>query len=336
MNAPEKKIIPFDASLGALLPEGEPDQQVSRLHYLRLAMPTSRFMSDTSSPIYALKPNQGDFIVSIGDDEYKVYPGDKGFLFLVAMTAAQWKQIDRNGNQVGQTHNTEPRDLDWVPNPDKPGRKICIATSTGDAKTADRYDRQMLVYVLIEGLYPQLIYFAKTAREYGDWIANRAARWLIDRKPAPMIGLFRLTSELTDDDEGHHWRLPKPTLVAKLGQPNGPDIAWVRRAAELRRALKGDTVFEAEVPETEPPKIEAQSRVPPPALKDGLPAFTSGPQAESNEPPPAIESKASIPQPPKRAKMTVTSGPQPYASHEDPPPPDHYDGPTDLDDDIPF
>jgi hypothetical protein len=118
-----------------------------------------------------------------------------------------------------------------------------------------------------------------------------------------MIGLFRLTSELTNDAEGHHWPLPKPTLVGKLGQLNGPDIAWVRRAAELRRALKGDTVFETEDPETEPPRIEAQSRVPPPpTLKDGLPAFTTGPQAGSNGPPPA------------------------------PPPPDRYDGP---DDDIP-
>jgi hypothetical protein len=305
MTLPDKKIVPFDASLGAFLPAGEPDQQVSRLHYLRLAMPTSGFMSDTSNAIYALKPNLGDFVVSIGDDEYKVYPGDKGFLFQVAMTAPQWKQIDRNGNKVGQPHNAKPKDLDWVPNPDKPGKKICIATSTGDAKTADRYDRQMLVYVLIEGLYPQLIYFAKTAREYGDWIANRAARWLIDRKPAPMIGLFRLTSELTNDAEGHHWPLPKPTLIGKLGQPNGPDITWVRRAAELRRALKGDTVFETEDPETEPPKIEAQSRVPaPPTLNDGLPAFTTGPQAGSNEPPPA------------------------------PPPPDRYDGPDD--DDIGF
>ena len=42
------------------------------------------------------------------------------------------------------------------------------------------------------------------------------------------------------------------------------------------------------------------------------------------------------PQPPQRAKITVTSGPQAYASHEDPPPPDRYDGPTDLDDDTPF
>ena len=56
MSIPDKKIVPFDASLGALLPAGKPDQQVSRLHYLRLAMPTSRFMSDTSSPIYASSP----------------------------------------------------------------------------------------------------------------------------------------------------------------------------------------------------------------------------------------------------------------------------------------
>jgi hypothetical protein len=288
MSLPEKKIVPFDASFGALLPAGKPDVQVSRLPYLRLAMPTSRFLYDQGSPIYALKPNLGDFIVAIGDDEYKVYPGDKGFLFLVAMTASQWKRIDRNGNQVGEPYDTQPQDLEWVPNPDRLGKKICIASASGDAKTADRYDRQTLLYSLIEGLYPQLIYCGKTARPSGDWVANRAARWTIDGKPAPMIGLFRLTSEQTADGEGHHWYLPRPSLVARLGQPNGPDIASVRRAAELRRALKGDYGFEIEDPESEARKLEDQSRVPPPpVLSDGLPAFTTGPQAGSNEPPPA-------------------------------------------------
>jgi hypothetical protein len=303
MPLPNKKIVPFDADLGALLPAGKPDVQVSRLPYLRLAMPTSRFLYDQGSPIYALKPSFGDFIVAIGDDEYKVYPGDKGFLFLVAMTASEWKRIDRNGNQVGEPYDTQPADLEWVPNPDRLGKKICIASASGDAKTADRYDRQMLVYALIEGLYPQLIYFAKTARPFGDWVANRAARWTVDGKPAPMIGLFRLTSEQTSNDEGR-WYLPKPGLVGKLGQANGPDIAWVRRAADLRRALKGDYGFEIENPDTEPSKIEAQSHVPlPPTLKDDLPAFTTGSQPGSNEPLPA------------------------------PPPPDCYDDP---DDDIVF
>jgi hypothetical protein len=301
MTFPNKTIVPFDADLGALLPAGKPDVQVSRLPYLRLAMPTSRFLYDQGSPIYSLKPNLGDFIVAIGDDEYKVYPGDKGFLFLVAMTASEWKRTDRNGNQVGEPYDTQPEELEWVPNPDRLGKKICIASASGDARTADRYDRQMLVYALVEGLYPQLIYFAKTARPFGDWVANRAARWTIDGKPAPMIGLFRLTSEQTDDGEGHHWYLPKPSCFSKLGQANGPDIAWVRRAAELRRALKGDYGFEIEDPETEPPKIEAQSRVPlTSTLKDGLPAFTTGPQTESDELPPA------------------------------PPPPDRYDGPDEI------
>ena len=203
MTLPNKKIVPFDADLALFCPRGRPDVQVSRLPYLRLAMPTSRFLYDQGSPIYSFKPNLGDFIVTIGDDDYKVYPGDEGFLFLVAMTASQWKRIDRNGNQVGEPFDTQPEDLEWVPNPDRLGKKICIASVSGDAKTADRYDRQVLVYALIEGLYPQLIYFAKTARLFGDWVANRAARWTIDGKPAPMIGLFRLTSEQTDDGEGH-------------------------------------------------------------------------------------------------------------------------------------
>ena len=244
-NIPEKKIVPFDASLGALLPEGAPDLQVSRLPYLRMATPTSEFMYDTNHPIHALSPKLGDFIVTIGDDEYKVYPGDKGLLFLVAMTASQWKQIDRNDNQVGQPHNTKPKDLDWVPNPDKPGKKMCIATSTGDAKTADRYDRQVLVYALIEGLYPQLMYFAKTAREFGDWIADRAARWFIDRKPAPMIGLFRLTAEWTNDEEGHHCpglSLPSspssasPTVPRLLGCVVRPSSAAHSRAIPASRS----------------------------------------------------------------------------------------------------
>jgi hypothetical protein len=283
MTVPNKKIVPFDADLGALLPAGKPDVQVSRLPYLRLAMPTSRFLYDQGSPIYALKPNLGDFIVTIGDDDYKVYPGDGGFLFLVAMTASQWRRVDRNGNQVGEPYDTQPEDLEWVPNPDRLGKKICIASASGDAKTADRYDRQTLVYALIEGLYPQLIYFAKTARPFGDWVANRAARWTIDGKPAPMIGLFRLTSEQTSNDEGR-WYLPKPSLVGKLGQANGPDIAWVRRAVELRRALKGDYGFEIEDSDTQPPKIEAQSLT---TLKDGLPPPEEAPPPDCYDGPDA-------------------------------------------------
>jgi hypothetical protein len=119
-----------------------------------------------------------------------------------------------------------------------------------------------------------------------------------------MIGLFRLTSEGTTDSEGDRWCLPKPSLVARLGQPNGPDIAWVRRAAELRRALKDDHGFEMENPEREPPKIGDQALAPPPpVLKHGLPTFTIGSLAETNEQP------------------------------DGPPPPDCYDGP---DDDFPI
>ena len=137
MNIPGKKIVPFDASLGALLPAGEPDQQVSRLHYLQARdADVALHVRHEQPDLYAQAQFRRDFIVSIGDDEYKVYPADKGFLFVVAMTAPQWKQTDRNGNRVGQPHNTAPKDLDWVPNPDKPGKKICIATSTGDVNTA--------------------------------------------------------------------------------------------------------------------------------------------------------------------------------------------------------
>jgi hypothetical protein len=37
MTLPSKKIVPFDADLGALLPAGKPDVQVSRL-----ALPAAR------------------------------------------------------------------------------------------------------------------------------------------------------------------------------------------------------------------------------------------------------------------------------------------------------
>jgi hypothetical protein len=81
MTVPSTKIVPFDADLGALLPVGKPDVQVSRLPYSRLAMPTSRFLYDQGSPIYALKPNLGDFIVTIGDDDYKSIPATRAFCF---------------------------------------------------------------------------------------------------------------------------------------------------------------------------------------------------------------------------------------------------------------
>ena len=116
-------------------------------------------------------------------------------------------------------------------------------------------------------------------RQSGRALDNRRQARANDRALQAHVGA-------DDDDEGHHWYLPKPSLVAKLGQPNGPDIAWVRRAAELRRALKGDYGFEIEDPEREPPKIEAQSRgSPPPVLKDGLPPPEQAPPPEQRRRP---------------------------------------------------
>lgn len=138
------------------------------------------------------------------------------------MTAPRWKQTDRNGNQVGQPHRTEPKDLDWVANQTSQERKSASRPLPATQPPPTGTTEQMLVYVLIEGLYPQLIYFAKTAREYGDWIANRAARWLIDRKPALMIGLFRLTSELTNDAEDIIGPCPNRPSSASSASPTAP------------------------------------------------------------------------------------------------------------------
>ena len=68
---------------------------------------------------------------------------------------------------------SKPADLDWTPNPDKPGNKICIATSTGTPKLWTYTTDKCWSTTLIEGLYPQLMYLAKTAREYGDWIGTQ-------------------------------------------------------------------------------------------------------------------------------------------------------------------
>ena len=41
MTLPSKKIVPFDADLGALLPAGKPDVQVSRLPFRRGSVTSS-------------------------------------------------------------------------------------------------------------------------------------------------------------------------------------------------------------------------------------------------------------------------------------------------------
>jgi hypothetical protein len=312
MNVP-KIITPIgDASLGDILPGGESDLPISLLPYVSHAQPTSQFLYDTSHPIHSFNVKPGDFVVPYGEDQYAVLTGKKGFLFQVIMMAWRWIQRTPEGKFVPPVHNTQPKDLDWVPNPASSGKKICIASSTGEAttadqhaKTANRYDRQTLSFMLIEGRYPAIFCFASTARERGDALGNRVGRWAVNGKPAPMLGLFRMASEPASDDQGHHWFKPKWVYVAKHGETNGPNVAWTRRAAELRRALKEGDALENEaalgppdpVPES-PPAIEKPAESPPslerPIAKQGSIEVRSGKVAwdeppREQAPPPASE-----------------------------------------------
>jgi hypothetical protein len=93
--------------------------------------------------------------------------------------------------------------------------------------------------------------------------------------------------------------LQVPTLIAKLGEPNGPPLPDVLKAAELRQAfLKG-------LPLPEPPE------------------------------PPAI----AAPSPARPSPITSSGGaalPIPEQPPPPPPPVESYDGPIGLDGDIRF
>ena len=88
MSIPDRdKSSPSTPILGALLclrGSAGRARKCRVLPYLRLAMPTSRFLPTTPlAPICALKPNLGDFIVAIGDDEWQDLPRrHEGFRFV--------------------------------------------------------------------------------------------------------------------------------------------------------------------------------------------------------------------------------------------------------------
>jgi hypothetical protein len=326
MSVPEKITPIGDLGLGDILPGGPPDMQVSILPFVLHVQTTSRFLDDPQHPAYSLrpKPQPGDFLAPYGDERFACYSGAKGFLFQVAMIAPRWWRRDLAGDIVSTPFYTQPKDLVWLPNPDNPGKKICIAAETGDpstdeihARTADRYDRQTLAFMLVEGAYPVIFCFASTNREAGDDLGRRTSYWKVTSKdgpkPAPMLGLFRMTSERVSNDRGR-WFAPRWAYVAKSGDKNGPSAEWTRRAAELRSSLKGEGVFEAPVgpePPEPPPEIEQAIERP-----RGSASYTTGKQ----------------PRPPDQVRG--------YASRRDEaPPPDSADdyGRRDIDDtDIPF
>jgi hypothetical protein len=290
MSVPEKITPIGDAGLGNILPGGEPDLPISALPFMLHVQKTSNFLDDVKHPASLLRPRPklGDFLAPYGDERFACYPGEKGFLFQVAMTTWRWLQKDLAGSVVAPPYYTKPKDLDWLPNPDNPGKKICIAMSTGDAttivthaRTADRYDKQTLSFMLVEGAYPVIFCFASTNREIGDELGRRVGRWKVDGKDAPMLGLFRMTSVPASNAKGH-WFAPSWAYVAKFGDKDGPSAAWTRRAAELRRALKGDGVFEAPVGPPEPPTPPE-----PPALEErrGSIDIRSGKGAWDDAPP---------------------------------------------------
>jgi hypothetical protein len=128
----------------------------------------------------------------------------------------------------------------------------------------------------------------------------------VENKPfhGPLISKWRMST--CEHREGFRYWTPLSMLLGKLGEAGGPSFEEYLFARQARESFR----------------------------QDGL--LLGAPALAPSEPPPAIESKALIPQPPQRAKITITSGHQAYASHEDPPLHDRYDGPTDRDDDIPL
>jgi hypothetical protein len=173
----------------------------------------------------------------------------------------------------------------------------------------------LLIYMIVDGRVIAFRARSSALRPMKDML-NRAGR-LLARYPVevngkvenqlfhgPLVSKWRMST--FEHREAFRYWTPLPTLLGKLGQKGGPsfeEYLFARRARESFR-------------------------------QDGL--LLGAPALAPPEPPPAIESKASIPLPPQSAKITVTSGPQAYASHEDPPPHDRYDGPTDRDGDIPL
>jgi len=132
----------------------------------------------------------------------------------------------------------------------------------------------------------------------------KTASAIIDGKTvrSQVVALWEVRSENEYGRNNYSWKVPKPTLVGVVGEPNGPSIEMVRFFKSLREIFKAGGAWDAVEP---PPLLTA------PQPRPGL--------ATPSQPP-----KSSRPRP------TITSGRR--MSQEPPTPPE----PPPFDDDIRF
>jgi hypothetical protein len=243
---------------------------------------------------YVAGAEGGDFLVPRGEEMalYKGTTGIEAVFVYFEEYFLEWPAVRGAGNGGPlDRHSAMPSDANWELDP-ATGRKVCLRSN------GNKIEKTIYGHALIDGA-PGTFVFRSTAYPIGRNHASLAShtKATIDGAEMRVVGAkWRVTSRFESNDRGR-WFVPQIEEIGKFGSPNGPTLMEARAAKALRIALKTGS---------EPPALDGSKtpRVPPPpTLKDGLSAVTTGPQAGSNEPPPA------------------------------PPPPDRYDGP---DDDIPF
>ena len=180
-------------------------------------------------------------------------PSPPGFTFAVFAFTKEYAVFeilpDNKGERFIESHPEMPADAGWKDGPD--GKRIC-RDSKGRVVQEARNAFMRVEETSQLGFYR----FSKTARLIGRDLTNRAQVLSIkglDGVKGPVLGRYRMTSRLKEDDT-RRWFLPVIEYLGKLGQPNGPSLASVMELAQLRKTFLagGKPALEIEGPPAPP------------------------------------------------------------------------------------
>jgi hypothetical protein len=211
----------------------------------------------------------GDFVLPRNGERILV-KAQVGYPFLILTAWIGWPEyLPARGGFVAP-HETKPRNAVWHKAGASSDGKEGLYLVDIDGNPGNRIEETIYVRVLVlpdDDSAPFIVTqaFKSTAKTIGNDMLNRATRKVNGKDTNPVTVKWRMTSRLERKGD-QRWFAPNPTLIGRLGEPNGPNTEEVRLGAQLRKSLKqGDVVaWEAalEPPEPTPAPASVQRRAP--------------------------------------------------------------------------
>ncbi len=279
------------------------DLPVGGLPWIKLLQSNSPELLDSPDNQRFLEgAKAGGFVLPDGEDRIFV----PRFHFQIFGWDLVWNeyepQADGTNRLAAPPHLEKPRDARWVENDE--GRKMCV----NDA--GNSIVETIGCFMSFDNGKIGRFNFSKTSLPIARELANASQRLTIEGENIKgcVLGRYLMTSRL-EKQGPRTWFLPVPTFIAKLGQPSGPPLASVLKAAALRHSfLKGE-------PWPESAQLTAPTPLTPPTLSESSDRLA----------------------PSTHGRITVESGKRTWSTPPpSAPPADFRDGPGPDDEIIPF